>query len=74
MFHVKHLVQALAVVAILVLAQMVGGAVAWFLGTEVLRTEGAEEVLVWIIIMAVAVWCAVCFIHGALAQARRWIR
>lgn len=60
----------------MVLANLVGASVAGFIGAQTLAQAPtvAEDVVVWIIIMAVAIWCAICFLQGALAQARRWFR
>lgn len=65
----KKLIAGLLMVTILVFVNVVGAGVAMLLGTY-LNQHGTEtEPLLWIIIMAAATWCAICFMQGALRQA-----
>jgi hypothetical protein len=36
--------------------------------------DGTPALIGWVIILAVAIWCAVAFLEGAILQARRFTR
>ena len=36
--------------------------------------DGTPALIAWVIILAVAIWCAVAFLEGAILQARRFTR
>lgn len=59
---------------ILCITQVVAAGVVMVLGGY-LPDVGADHggaLVAWITIMAVATWCAVCFLEGAVAQAKRF--
>jgi hypothetical protein len=65
-----NLLAGIAITIILVFVNIVGAGVAMVMGTW-LNQQGAEtEPLLWIIIMALATWCALTFMMGALLQAK----
>lgn len=72
----KIMNQVIALLWIVVGAQLVGGSVYHFVATEILKASpgSADNLLQWVIIAGVAVWCSICFIMGAAEQARRWFR
>jgi len=65
----KKLLSGLLMVTILVFVNIVGAGVAMVMGTWFNRHDVETDPLLWIIIMAAATWCAICFMQGAMKQA-----
>ena len=71
----KRIVEGIALALILVMTNVVAAGVTLTLGPLVTFTEeaGMTEVAGLSIILALAVFCAVCFLEGAVLQAKRFI-
>lgn len=72
----KKLAIITALLWIVIGGQLVAAAVIGFLGEQLQRDapELATDVMAWIIICALAVWCAITFLEGAIVQAKRLVR
>jgi hypothetical protein len=66
-----------AVFTILIsMTQVVGAGVVLLLGGYIdpQPDDGTPALIAWVIILAVAIWCAVAFLEGAILQARRFTK
>lgn len=72
----KCALQILVAAGLLFLSNLVGAGVVLLLGgyMDPQATDGTPALIGWVIICAVAIWCAVAFLEGAIMQARRFTR
>lgn len=72
----KHAMQIIVAAGLLFLSNVVAASVVLLLGgyMDPQVTDGTPALIGWVIICAVAIWCAVAFLEGAILQARRFTR
>lgn len=69
----KRLAAFILVTFIFLMTNATGAAMVLFLGTYAPAAADTEPAI-WVIILAVATWSAVCFLQGAIAQTRYWLQ